>query len=44
MLAPGTPADLVAYPADPLTCPAADLLDLSPTLTVIGSDIVHCGL
>ncbi len=41
---PATPADLVVYRADPLTCPADDLLDLSPALTVIGGDVVHRGL
>lgn len=40
-LVPGAPADLVAYPTDPLTCPADDLLQLAPTLTVVGGDVVH---
>ncbi|WP_327586194.1 amidohydrolase [Nonomuraea sp. NBC_00507] len=40
-LVPGAPADLVAYPADPLTCPADQLLTLVPTLTAVGGRIVH---
>jgi predicted amidohydrolase YtcJ len=40
-LSPGAPADLVAYPADPLTCPVDDLLHLSPALTVVAGEIVH---
>jgi len=34
-LVPGAPADLVAYPADPFTCPAEELLRLSPVATVV---------
>jgi predicted amidohydrolase YtcJ len=40
-LAPGAPADLVAYPADPLTCPTEQLLDLALTATVVGGELVH---
>jgi hypothetical protein len=40
-LAPGAPADLVACPADPLTCEAGQLLDLRPAVTVIDGRVVH---
>ncbi|WP_181809048.1 amidohydrolase [Streptomyces shenzhenensis] len=41
VLTPGTPADFVVYPADPLTCPVDQLLDLTPTLTSVGGRIVR---
>jgi hypothetical protein len=34
-LRPGAPADFVAYPVDPLTCPVDDLRILKPTLTAV---------
>lgn len=34
-LASGAPADLVAYPADPMTCNPAQLLSLAPVFTVL---------
>jgi hypothetical protein len=37
----GAPADLVAFRADPLTCPTEDLLTLTPALTVVGGVTVH---
>ena len=40
-LAPGTAADLTAYPADPLSCEPEQLLSLSPVLTVTGGRVVH---
>ncbi len=40
-LAPGTAADLAAYPADPLTCDPDQLLGLSPAFTVTGGRVVH---
>jgi predicted amidohydrolase YtcJ len=40
-LVAGAPADLVAYPADPLTCPTQELLDLAPAATVVGGELVH---
>jgi predicted amidohydrolase YtcJ len=40
-LAPGAPADLVVYPADPFTCPGEQLLELAPAATVIGGELVH---
>jgi predicted amidohydrolase YtcJ len=40
-LVPSAPADLVAYPADPLTCPTEQLLDLTPTATIVGGELVH---
>lgn len=40
-LVPGAPADLVAYPVDPLTCPAEQLQDLAPAATVIDGQMVH---
>jgi hypothetical protein len=42
-LVPGAPADLVAYPADPLTCPAEQLLELAPAATVIGGLLTYSG-
>jgi predicted amidohydrolase YtcJ len=39
-LRPGTPADFVAYPADPLTCPVDDLLTLTPALTAVNGKTV----
>jgi predicted amidohydrolase YtcJ len=42
-LVPGAPADLVAYPADPLTCPAEQLLELAPAFTVIGGQVAYQG-
>jgi predicted amidohydrolase YtcJ len=40
-LVPGAPADLVAYPADPFTCPAEQLLDLAPAATVLGGRLTY---
>jgi predicted amidohydrolase YtcJ len=40
-LVPGAPADLVAYPADPVTCPADQLLELAPTATVLGGRFTY---
>jgi predicted amidohydrolase YtcJ len=40
-LVPGAPADLVAYTADPVTCPAGQLLDLAPTATVVGGQLTY---
>jgi predicted amidohydrolase YtcJ len=37
----GAPADLVAYPADPVTCADGELLSLSPAATVIGGQIAY---
>ena len=38
-LAPGRPADLVAYDRDPAAIPPEDLLDLRPVLTVFGGKV-----
>jgi predicted amidohydrolase YtcJ len=43
VLAPGAPADLVAYPADPMTCEPEQLLGLSPAFTVLGGRVTHDG-
>jgi predicted amidohydrolase YtcJ len=40
-LAPGAPADLAVYPADPATCPPQQLLDLSPAATVLGGQLTY---
>lgn len=40
-LVPGAPADLIAYPADPFTCPAEQLLDLAPAVTVVGGQLTY---
>ncbi|MGH3718039.1 MAG: amidohydrolase [Pseudonocardiaceae bacterium] len=40
-LVPGAVADLVGYPADPLTCPPEQLLLLSPVFTVVNGRLVH---
>jgi predicted amidohydrolase YtcJ len=40
-LVPGAPADLVAYRADPFTCPDEQLPGISPATTVIGGRIVY---
>jgi predicted amidohydrolase YtcJ len=40
-LVPGALADMVAYPADPFTCPIEQLLDLTPIVTVVGGHVVH---
>jgi predicted amidohydrolase YtcJ len=40
-LVPGAPADLVAYRDDPFTCAAERLLDLAPTVTVIGGELAY---
>jgi predicted amidohydrolase YtcJ len=40
-LVPGAPADLVAFPADPFTCPDEQLSGLSPAVTVIGGRIAY---
>jgi predicted amidohydrolase YtcJ len=42
-LVPGAPADLVAYRADPFTCPDEQLPGLSPAMTVIGGGIAYYG-
>ena len=42
-LAPGAPADLVAYPADPFTCETERLLDLAPTATLVGGELTYDG-
>ena len=42
-LVPGAPADLVAYPADPFTCPAEQLLELAPAATVVGGQLAYQG-
>jgi predicted amidohydrolase YtcJ len=42
-LVPGAPADLVAYPADPLTCPTGQLLELAPAATVIDGQLTYHG-
>jgi hypothetical protein len=34
-LRPGAPADFVAYPTDPLTCPVDDLRTLKPAVTAV---------
>jgi predicted amidohydrolase YtcJ len=41
ILQPGYLADLVAFRADPLTCPLDDLLTLQPAFTVVGGRITH---
>ena len=40
-LVPGAPADLVAFPADPFTCPGEQLPGLSPAVTVIDGRLAH---
>ena len=40
-LSPGAPADLVIYPADPVTCPAEQLLDLTPAATVLDGQLTY---
>lgn len=40
-LVPGAPADLALYPADPFTCPAERLLDLTPAATVLGGQLTY---
>ncbi len=42
-LVPGAPADLVAYRADPFTCPHEELPHLSPAMTVIGGRMAYQG-
>ena len=42
-LARGAPADLVAYPADPMTCDPAQLLSLVPAFTVLEGRVSHEG-
>jgi predicted amidohydrolase YtcJ len=42
-LVPGAPGDLVAYPADPLTCPAEQLLELAPAATVVDGKLMYRG-
>jgi predicted amidohydrolase YtcJ len=37
----GKLADLVAYPADPLTADPDDLAELTPTFTIVGGRVVH---
>jgi predicted amidohydrolase YtcJ len=41
ILAPGAPADFVAYRTDPLTCPDEQLPALSPAATVIAGRIAY---
>ena len=40
-LVPGAPADLVAYRADPFTCPDEELPALSPAATVIAGRLAY---
>ena len=40
-ITPGKLADLVAYPADPLTADLDDLADLTPAFTIVGGRAVH---
>jgi predicted amidohydrolase YtcJ len=40
-LAVGAPADLVAYPADPMTCEPARLLSLAPAFTVLDGRVTY---
>ncbi len=40
-LRPGMDADLAAFSADPLTCPAEELLDIDVLLTLLGGKPVH---
>jgi predicted amidohydrolase YtcJ len=42
-LVPGAPADLVAFTADPFSCPDEQLPGLSPAVTVIGGRIAYQG-
>ncbi len=42
-LVPGAPADLVAYRADPFTCPDEELPGLSPAATVIAGRLAYEG-
>jgi predicted amidohydrolase YtcJ len=37
----GKLADVVAYPADPLTADPDDLAELTPTFTIVGGRVVH---
>jgi predicted amidohydrolase YtcJ len=40
-IAPGQLADIVAYPADPLTADVDDLPGLTPVFTIVGGRAVH---
>ena len=40
-IAPGKLADLVGYPADPLTADPDDLAELTPAFTIVGGRAVH---
>jgi len=40
-LAGGAPADLVAYPADPMTCEPAQLLSLAPVFTILDGRVTY---
>jgi predicted amidohydrolase YtcJ len=40
-IAPGKLADLVAYPADPLSADVEDLADLRPAFTIVDGEPVH---
>jgi predicted amidohydrolase YtcJ len=40
-ITPGKLADIVAYPADPLTADLDDLPDLTPVFTMVGGRVEH---
>ena len=40
-LRPGMPADWLAVPLDPLTCPEDDIAALEPLITAVDGEIVH---
>jgi predicted amidohydrolase YtcJ len=40
-ITPGKLADLVAYPADPLTLDVDELPELTPAFTIVGGQVVH---
>jgi predicted amidohydrolase YtcJ len=40
-IAPGKLADLVAYPVDPLTAHPDNLVELTPTFTIVGGRATH---
>jgi predicted amidohydrolase YtcJ len=41
VLGPGSLADMVAYHADPITCPVDELFELQPALTIVGGRAVY---